>query len=319
MALTKEIITANAALSALTPEQQEAIVTLSKNDEADVVGKRIGEIYTEMDKKVQTHGGVERNGDEKTYDYVERALKQLKAASTSGDEQTKQIQVLTAEKTRLEKLVADGAGDAEIKRQLQQNQADLENVRSEYNKLKSDHTEAVSKHEKELFSLKTSDEINTHLSKSGIKLKEDFPEATRNMLYQQAVDYAKGLSPQYVDSGKGDGTKVLAFHNKEGVAIRNKEKGLEFSTPSDIVTSKLKEFGVLDEVRTLIGGGSGPDGGKDKQQVNVDVSTAKTRVEATKIIHTALGQQGLVNGTDEFQSAMNQAWADNKVSELPMQ
>ena len=45
MALTREILVANAALSGLTDEQINAITTLSQNDENSVIAKKTGEIY----------------------------------------------------------------------------------------------------------------------------------------------------------------------------------------------------------------------------------------------------------------------------------
>ena len=45
MALTTELLNANAALSGLTDEQKNAIVEMSKNDETAVIGDRI---YTDI-------------------------------------------------------------------------------------------------------------------------------------------------------------------------------------------------------------------------------------------------------------------------------
>ena len=44
MALTTELLNANAALSGLTDEQKTAIVEMSKNDETAVIGQKTGEI-----------------------------------------------------------------------------------------------------------------------------------------------------------------------------------------------------------------------------------------------------------------------------------
>ena len=52
---------------------------------------------------------------------------------------------------------------------------------------------------------------------------------------------------------------------------------------------------------------------------SVDVSGARTRSEANEIITQQLMQQGLVNGSEAFQAALNQAWKDNNVAALPMQ
>lgn len=60
MALTREILVANAALSGLTDEQINAITTLSQNDENSVIAKKTGEIYGNLDADILTASGVEK-------------------------------------------------------------------------------------------------------------------------------------------------------------------------------------------------------------------------------------------------------------------
>lgn len=316
MALTRETIIANQSLAALTQDQLDALVTLSKNDEDATIGKRLSEVYQSFDEKVKTFGGIERKGDEKTYDYVQRALTELKESSKGSEELNKQIQTLTAEKTRLEKAVAEGA-DAETKKLLQQTQADLENVKTEYTKLETSHKEAVSKHTSELFGLQVGTDITNQIAKAGIKLKAELPEQMQAFALSQAIEFVKGSNPQYIDSGKNDGTKVLAFHGSDNAVLRNNENGLNPYTAADLVKSKLKELGALDEGRQQSGAGTGGNQGGSNAGATVDISGAKTKVEATKMIETGLAAQGLVKGSSEHQAALDKAWADNKVADLP--
>jgi hypothetical protein len=46
---------------------------------------------------------------------------------------------------------------------------------------------------------------------------------------------------------------------------------------------------------------------------------ARTQTEAQEIIARTLMQQGLVNGSDEFQAKMDEAWRENNVASLPIQ
>ena len=78
MALTKEILKANAALSALTDEQLENIVTLSANDENAVIAKKTGEIYGGLDADILAASGIGKNGTEKTFDYAKRVIGEIK-------------------------------------------------------------------------------------------------------------------------------------------------------------------------------------------------------------------------------------------------
>ena len=51
--------------------------------------------------------------------------------------------------------------------------------------------------------------------------------------------------------------------------------------------------------------------------ITVDISGAKTRVEAYDAITAMLEQQGLKVGTAEFDAGMQQAWKDNNIAALP--
>ena len=79
-------------------------------------------------------------------------------------------------------------------------------------------------------------------------------------------------------------------------------------------------MGVLDEGRKQQGGGTSP-----RQQPNggggaaVDVSAARTQVEASEIIAKQLMQKGLINGSKQYQEEFNKAWAENNVISLPTQ
>lgn len=52
MALTIDVLRANAALAGLTDEQLTAITTLSVNDENSVIAKKTGEIYGGLDTDI---------------------------------------------------------------------------------------------------------------------------------------------------------------------------------------------------------------------------------------------------------------------------
>ena len=55
----------------------------------------------------------DRSGDEKTYNYLERAIKELKGSMPNVDEMKGKIKTLTDEKIRLEALIAEGSKDIE--------------------------------------------------------------------------------------------------------------------------------------------------------------------------------------------------------------
>lgn len=314
MALTAQVIKANAVLVGLTDEQIAAITTLSANDENTVIGSKIGEIYRQMDTTIKTATGVDRDGDEKTYNYLERASKALKEQAGEVATLTKQISDITKEKTRLEKVVAEGGLDAEAKKKLNQATADLASVQKQYNDLKAEHDSANEKHQAELFGIRIDSALTS--ATSGVKFKAELPKSATDVLLKQATDKIKAMNPEYIDDGKGG--KVLAFKDETGAVLRNPENQLMPYTAAELIGKELKTMGILEETRKQSGGGTQPPvGGKTVGGSLVDLSQAKTRVEANDMATKALLQNGLMAGTEEFTTQMTELWRENNVSDLP--
>lgn len=312
--LTQDIIKQQNALASLTDEQVNAIVTLSQNDESAVIGQRIGELYRQLDATIARETGIERNGDEKTYLYLERAAKALAGRAKDADGLAKQVETLTKEKSKLEKAIAEGTGGEEAKKALSQAQKDLAAVTKQFTELKADYDNVKAQHEKELFGIKVENEINA--ATAGLKFKSDFPASVTSVILSQAIQKVKGMNPEFIDDGKGG--KALAFKDETGAIRRNPENQLNPYTAGELLTKELKEMGVLDEGRKVTGTGTQPPTGA-MGSTSVDVSGARTRSEANEIITQQLMQQGLVNGSEAFQAALNQAWKDNNIAALPMQ
>jgi hypothetical protein len=152
---------------------------------------------------------------------------------------------------------------------------------------------------------------------AGIKFKAEFPESVTKVLLDQALAKVKSMTPEYIDNGQGG--KMLAFKDETGAVMRNPENQLNPFTASDLVQKELKTLGVLDEGRKQAGGGTGGNGGGGNGGGGniVDVKSAKTRIEANEVIASTLMAQGLVNGTDAYQTALDAAWKDNNVAALP--
>ena len=305
MALTLELLRANAATAALTDEQINAVVELSNNDEAAVISKKTGEIYGGLDNDILAASGIAKNGTEKTYDYAKRVIGEIKSQAGNATELTKQIAELNKEKARLEGVIASGGADAETKRALEQARKDLTNVTKEYTELKTKFDGAEEQHKKALFDVKLESEFAK--ATSGIKFKADLPASVTSVLMAQAVAKVKGMNPEYIDDGEGG--KVLAFM-ENGTPRRNPENQLRPFTATELVTKELKEMGVLEEGRKQTGAGS-TGGTTTKEGGAVDVSGARTQDEAHEIIAKQLMAQGKVNGSKEFDEAMKQAWKDN--------
>lgn len=313
MALTTELINGNATLNALTDEQKAIIIEMSRNDEASVIGQKTGEIYGGLDADILAASGIAKNGTEKTYDYAKRVIGEIKEKAGKLDESLKQINELSTEKARLEKVIADGGADAETKRQLTQAQTDLASVTKSFTDLKTQYDAQKEQHVKELFDIKLDSEFSR--ATSGLKFKTDIPQSVTDVIVSQAVAKVKGMYPEYIDDGKGG--KILAFKDAEnGAIMRNPEKNLNPYTASELVEKELKTMGVLESGRKQAGAGTKPQGGSGSG--TIDIAGARTQDEAYEAIASSLMAQGMTIGSNEFEAAMSKAWADNNVKSLPL-
>lgn len=316
MALTNELLSANTELSGLTDAQKAAIVELSKNDEAQVIGQRVGEIYGGLDNDILSASGIAKNGTEKTYDYAKRVIGEIKGQAAQVTTLQSQITELTNEKTRLQGIIDNGGADEETKRQLTQTKADLDNVRKQYNELKTNYDNEKAEHEKTLFNVKLDGEFRT--ATNGLKFKADLPESARGVLLEQAIAKVKGMNPEYIDNGAGG--KVLGFM-ENGAVMRNPNNALRPYTAAELIARELTNMGVLDTGRQQQGAGSQQQQGGGGGGATLDFSGAKTQSEAQDIISNHLMQQGKIKGTKAFQEAMSQIWKDNAdvLKSLPIQ
>lgn len=311
--ITQEMIAADAALSGLTDEQKNAIMLMSKNDEEAVIGNRFREVYNQMDATIAKATGVARNRDEKTYLYLERAAGILAEKANSVNDLNAKITELTKERDTLQKAVEKG-GDAELKRQLTQANADLAAVRQQYDTLKGDFDKMKDGHAAELLSMQIDNTLAS--AKAGLKFKAEFPQASIDVLLGQAVNTVKGMSPEFVDDGKGG--KRLVFKGADGAIQRNPENHLEPYTAEELLRKELKTMGILDEGRQQQGTGTKPPQGQ-QTQTTLDVSMARTQTEADNIIHNQLNAQGLVRGSKAYEEAKMEAWKTFEINKLPLQ
>lgn len=316
MALTTELLNANAATTGLTDDQKAAIVEMSRNDEQSVIGQKTGEIYGGLDADILAASGIAKNGTEKTYDYAKRVIGEIKGQAGNAAELQTKLTESEKEVSRLNGIIAKGGADAETKRALEQAKADLANVTKEYTTLKADYDKANVEHEKAMFDAKISGEFAK--ATAGIKFKADLPTSVTSVLLEQAVAKVKGMNPEYIDDGNGG--KVLAFM-ENGTPMRNANNNLKPFTASELVARELQTMGVLETGRTQTGAGS--QGGKTVTgggSGTVDISGAKTQDEAHEIIAKALMAQGKINGSKEFSDAMAAAWKENNdvIKALPV-
>lgn len=288
--LTEEIITANEALQGLSAEQIGAIVTLSQNDENEQFRVKFGEHYRQLDASIEEHSGVKREGAEKTYDYLPRAIDALKAQYES----------------KIADLTSKGVKDEEVKAELESARNELASTKKQFTDLQKLYSEVKDESDKKLFVYRLDNEIEQ--AKAGIKFKEGLNEVALNTLVEQAIGRVKGMHPSYEVR---DGKEVLIFHDENGEALNNKENKLNPFTAKELLTKELSNFGILAE-KAKTGTGSKP---KNEPRT----FTASTQAEAMDAITEELLGRGLTKGSSAFQKELNKYWEENKISDLPLE
>lgn len=315
MALTKEILMANAVLSNLTDEQVAAITTISANDENGVIAKKTSEIYSALDADILNASGVAKTTSEKTYDYAKRVLLGFKDKTAGVAGLEAKISELTRENARLQKSINDGTADAETAKQLKQAKADLASVTKQFNDLNTTLTKEREDHARELFDVQIDNEMQHAVS--GIKFKAGLPEAATRVLMSQAIAKVKAMNPEYIDE---QGNRVLVFKGATGEIRRNPSNEMKPFTAGEILMEQLEGMDVLDKGRRQPGGGTGAPGdtgGNGGSGGSLDLSGIRSRVEATDAIHKFLVGQGITPDKKEYTEKMTQAWKDNDVMTLP--
>lgn len=311
MALVGDVLRANEALSGLSDDQVAAIETLSKNDETTVIGETVGKLHGDYDKDVLEVTGIGKAQGEKSYNYVKRVLGSFKESAGKAAELEGTISNLNTKIADYETKIANGTGDEVIKAQLVNAQAKLEQIQGQYDTDKQGWEKERSNFATEMNSVK----VNNAFGSVKLKFKSDYPESIQSTLINSTKKaILDEFTPDWIDNGKGG--KVMVFKDKNGIIQNNLENKLEPYTAEELMRSKLKD--VLDFGRQQSGGGSNPNGGSGGQVDVIDISTAKTQVEADEMITKALLQKGLTRESQAFADAQTEMRRKADVAKLPI-
>lgn len=313
MALTADVIKATADLATLTDAQVAAISTLSVNDEQQVIGSKIGELHGRYDEDVKAVTGVEKNQGEKSYDYVKRVLGDFKSKVSVSDTLQAKITGYETEISGLKQQIAEGKGDATIRQQLKDAQAELATVKTQYGAEK----QAWEGKEKQFSEQITGIQVNTQFEKAtaGLKFKAGYPESVQKTLLSSAKAAILGTyKPDWVEV---DGEKVMVFRDSKGEILRNKANSLNPYTAQELVSEQLKEVIDLGKKTPGVGTGAPDKTGVETIEI-VDIAGARTQVQADEIIVKYLMQNGETRGSASFAEKQRKLREDNGVSKLPI-
>ena len=303
------------SLKGLTDAQKLAITTLSSNDEATVIGTKIGALHGQYDADILSISGISKADGEKTYDYLKRVLGDYKTKLDGTKTLSAQLEAQKKKVTELEAKLAAGGSDEAVKQQLKDARHQVTQLQTQLTAKTEELDNAKKDYEKKEKDLQVGFAFTN--ATAGIKFKADVSEPVKKILLAAAKDeiLAKG-TPDFIDDGNGG--KKLVLRDAAGNTLNNPNNNLNPYTIEELVMeTSLKD--VIDTGRQQPGGGTvppiKPNGGGG---TTLDLSGAKTQLEADTQIEKYLLSTGLTRDNAEFGDKVLEIRNENNVSELPI-
>lgn len=313
--ITIEMLNQNAALSTLTDAQKAAITELSKNDEATVIGTKIGALHGQYDADILNVSGIAKAEGEKSYDYLKRVLGDYKTKLDGTKTLSAQLEAQKNKVTELEAKLAAGGSDEALKQQLKDARHQVTQLQTQFTAKTGELDRAKKDYEQKEKDLQVGFAFTN--ATAGIKFKADVSEPVKKILLAAAKDeiLAKG-TPDFIDDGNGG--KKLVLRDAAGNTLNNPKNNLNPYTIEELVMeTSLKD--VIDTGRQQPGGGTvppvKPNGGGG---TTLDLSGVKTQLEADTQIEKYLLSTGLTRDNAEFGNRVLEIRNENNVSELPI-
>lgn len=311
MAITKELLDANSQLSSLTDEQKKAIATLSVNDEQTTINARIGELHGQYDSDIFEVTGLKKNDGEKSYAFNKRILAHYKKVA---DETATKLTALEAERKELETKLKASAADEVVVSKLKDAEQTIEQLKASLVAEQTEKSQAEKKYTNDMKVLKAQFEFEK--ASSGIKFKHGLPESVTSTLLSVTInDLLANYTPDFIE--KQDGKQMLVFRDKNGEIVKNTAKLSEPFTAEDLIKASPSMKDVIDTGRQQSGAGSN-NPKPNQSSVDVDLSMAKSQVEADEVISNYLLKLGVVKGTVDFKEQQAKIRTDHKVENLPI-
>lgn len=311
--LTIEMLQQNSTLAGLSEVQLNAIAEMSRNDENTVIGTKIGALHGQYDSDILGITGIAKNQGEKSYDYAKRVLTEYKQQIASIATIQAQLANAKNEITSLKQKLADGAGDETLKQQLKDAKALASQLQQQLTQQVNDAVKQKETYEKQIKDIYVDNAFGEAVS--DLKFKPGITDGIKTVLLNaaKAEVLTKG-TPDFVDA---NGTKVLVFRGADGNVLNNPANNLNPYTVKDLLLqTSIKD--VIDLSKPQAGGGTRRNTGGAGGENLLDLSGAKTQVEADKIIEAHLLSNGLTRDSAEFAEKSLTLRNENNVSQLPI-
>jgi hypothetical protein len=231
------------------------------------IGEKTSEIHSAYEKDTLELTGIPKEGNEKAYVYLKRAVG---SALT-----TRQSKIAD-----LEQAIAAGSTDPTLKAQL----ADLQKKEVDWKEKEKGYGTTL--FEKDVL-------LDLRLGQVGLKLNEALPKSLQALALENAEKKVLGMAKQQTV----DGTTSIVYMKNGTVALKD---GVA-ATAGDLLREELKD--VLDNGQSgQGGGGQGGGGGGKGGKVNVP-DTLPAEVKTQSQLMDYLAKLGVPADTDEFDTA----------------
>ena len=311
--LTVETLRQNTALAALTDDQLNAIAEMSRNDENTVIGAKIGALHGQYDTDIFSITGVKKNDGEKSYDYAKRVLAEYKSKVESAASIKAELDKANAEVAKLQTKIEKGATDETLAQQLKDAKAQVSQLQAKLTAKETELKTAKDKFDKDIKD--THIEYAFQSATSGLKFKDGITESIQKTLLTaaKAEVLAKG-TPDFIEDGNGG--KKLVLRGIDGNILNNPNNNLNPYTLTELILeTSIKDVISVDRQQT--GTGTKPHQ-TNKTTATFDISSAKTQVEAYRMIENHLLANGLTRDSQEFSEQITKLGTENNVSSLPI-
>lgn len=256
------------------PEHITYLDNFAKTEVEKRIGEEISKVHSQYDNDAFEILGERKAGNEKTYNFLKRKLKELKDAAGSSQVHLDHIK-------QLEDDLKNKSGDEQLKK-------DYEQLRKTYNDDKQSWDTKTQEYIRSQEAMQVEIQLDNAIPK--LKFSDKIPETVRDVMIRSAK--AKLLqSGKIVD-------KQLIFLDKDGATLRNKNNALNPFTAEEMLTAELKD--ILGETRVIPGTGVKPEVVKDKdgkETINISIpDTVRTKEELTKYLMSL----GLPRNSNEY-------------------
>ena len=313
--LTVEILRQNGILNGLTDAQFLAIAEMSQNDENSVIGAKIGALHGQYDTDIFNVTGIAKNAGEKSYDYAKRVLAEFKTKVNSTSEIQAELDKAKTKINELNQKIANGEGDAALRQQLKDSKTQVAQLQAQLQSKETEYANAKKALEQEIKDIHVSHAFAE--ATQGLKFKEGISDAVKNVLLTAAKDdvLRKGTI-DFVDNANGG--KDIVMRDANGVILSNPNNSLKPYTIKELVLESAIIKDSLDTQRQVTGGGTNSIVDPSDSKVILDLSAAKTQIEADKALESYLLSNGLTRDSVEFAEQSMQLRNDNNVGSLPI-